>query len=135
MITTSTMARLYTRSDGGPTRSRSEIDPEQELLVVAIGRVFLPWAERSAAIGQDHPLRRLVLEVCRELDIVEADLSRFVEHQAERCRRIAALPFPRHDGIADMTEAVVRQRRCSPLPAQADAAAEFTVPDPEQPAR
>ena len=40
--------------------------------------------------------------------------------------------FPRHDGIADMAGDLRRQLFHARLKAQADAAAEFAVPDPEE---
>jgi len=52
------------------------------------------------------------------------------EEQPERQCGIALPLLPRNDGVADVTQTMRRQRRGSPLPAKADAAAELPVPEP-----
>jgi len=54
------------------------------------------------------------------------------QQKGEGGRRVAVALFPRHDGISDMARYVGWQFLGAGLKAQADAAAEFAIPDPEQ---
>jgi len=74
----------------------------------------------------------MVVLVAEDDDAIETFLLRDGQQQFQGCRRVAIALFPWHDRVAHMARDLGRQLLCTRVKTQADAAAEFTVPDPEQ---
>src|SRR6187402_965793 len=73
-----------------------------------------------AAVGLDDSLRREILRVGRDLDVRQPFLLRGGQELAQGRGRVAASLLPRNDRVADVAQAVRRQRVSPGLPAQVD---------------
>ncbi|GLS40107.1 hypothetical protein GCM10010869_57040 [Mesorhizobium tianshanense] len=86
--------------------------------------------DEPTAIGHHYLLRWQIIRFGGDLDKSQAERPRLAEHQPQRLGRIATPPLPWHHRIAEMAEHMRRQLGGAALPAKADRAGGFTVPDP-----
>src|SRR3954468_1266057 len=86
--------------------------------------------DQDAAVGLDDAPRRVVARAGGELDVAKPFRRGLVQHLGERAGGVTAAPLPGHDRVAEVTEAVRRQRLRAGLPAETNRAAELAVPDP-----
>ncbi|SIT56586.1 hypothetical protein BQ8794_30035 [Mesorhizobium prunaredense] len=112
------------------SRQAVQVDAIAQAFGAAIGSVLEESPDEPSAIGQDHLLRGEITRLGSDLDEGQAERSRLAEHQPHRLCRIAAPPLPWHYGIADVAEHMWRQLGGAALPAKADRAGDFAVPDP-----